>query len=88
MDNQVVVNVFSFILGAVLGGGSVVVMLRAIVTKVKGDALTKDYLEKLYLSIPVDALKLLIRDVVEVGDAITDGKPNTLPAPEQTTFLP
>jgi len=76
MDNQVIVNVVSFVLGAVLGGGSAIVMLRAIVAKVKSDAITLDYLEKLYQSIPIEALKTLLRDVVEVGDKVTDGKPN------------
>jgi len=76
MDNQVIVNVVSFVLGAVLGGGTAIVMLRAIVAKVKSDTITLDYLEKLYQSIPIEALKTLLRDVVEVGDKVTDGKPN------------
>lgn len=75
MPNEVVVALVSAVLGAVLGGGGVLVILRGILNKVKTDNLTLDYLEKLYNSIPVEAVRDLFRDLIVVGDEITDGIP-------------
>jgi hypothetical protein len=76
MPSEILVNLFAFVLGALLGGGGAVVMLRGIVGKVKADPIMIDYLEKLYQAIPAQTLRDLLRDLAVIGDQVTDGKPN------------
>jgi len=82
-----VVALLGIIVGAVLGGGGVLVIIRGIVVKVKGDQITLDYLERLYNSIPVEGLRDLLRDVAVVADKVTDGKPNVPEVPTATTGI-
>lgn len=76
-----VVAMLGIVVGAVLGGGGVLVIIRGVVVKVKGDQITLDYLERLYNSIPVEGLRDLLRDVAVVADRVTDGKPNISDTP-------
>lgn len=67
------------VVGAVLGGGGVLMVLNRILSKAKDDRISLDYLEKVYNAIPVDVVKELIRNAVLVADKVTDGKPNDTP---------
>lgn len=67
------------VVGAVLGGGGVLMVLNRILSKAKDDRISLDYLEKVYNAIPVDVVKELIRNAVLVADKVTDGKPNDAP---------
>lgn len=79
MDNQLIVAFASIVLGAVLGGGGALVVLRSIVAKVKQEPLALDYIEKLYSSISPETLRDLLREIFVIGEQVTDGEPNTPP---------
>lgn len=78
---NVVVAVLGAIVGAILGGGSVLVVIGRILAKVKSDPITLDYIEKLYQSIPIDAMRELLRNAAVVADKVTDGAPNVVGEP-------
>lgn len=74
-----IVAILGIVIGAVLGGGTVLIVLLNIVKKVKSDPITLDYLEKLYQSIPTEVVRDLLRDLSIIGGKITDGLPNEQP---------
>ena len=78
---NVVVAVLGAIVGAILGGGSVLVVIGRILAKVKSDPITLDYIEKLYQSISIDAMRELLRNAAVVADKVTDGVPNVVGEP-------
>lgn len=75
---NVVVAILGAVVGAILGGGGVLIIVSRMIAKVKTDPITLDYIEKLYLSIPVDTVRELLRNAAVIADKVTDGMPNTV----------
>jgi hypothetical protein len=58
------------------GGGGILGIIAFLLSRAKGERALIDAIEKLYESIPVTALKVAIRDAVELANRATDGQPN------------
>ncbi len=80
--SAILIGLIAAVAGAILGGGTVLVVIRAVVSKLKQDVPWQDAIEKLYMSVPV-VPRTTIRDIVEtmkeaadLADKVTDAQPN------------
>ncbi len=79
---SIVVGLIGLLLGAIVGGGSVLIVMSRVVKAAKTDESAIRLGEMLFDSIPSDLARELVRDAVEYLFEVTDGDPLEEQAPD------